>query len=149
MIIDKLTEFCATTAVNAAAGTALVGSQIDTGSVVRDLGNGKPVYLILIVTTAFTSGGSATVAFKLASDASAAVATDGSATDHITTKAFPYTELTAGTKIVRALPAGIPAYERYLGLLCVTATATTTAGSISAFLSHDPMGWTATADATN
>jgi hypothetical protein len=29
-------------------------------------------------------------------------------------------------------------YERYLGILCVTATTTTTAGKINAFLTLDP-----------
>jgi hypothetical protein len=44
-----------------------------------------------------------------------------------------------------ALPLGT--YERYLGVLCVTATTTTTAGTIDAFLTKDPSKWVATANA--
>jgi hypothetical protein len=47
MIMDERTEFCDAVSVAAVAGTALVGSQIDM-SVARDLGNGQPVYLVII-----------------------------------------------------------------------------------------------------
>jgi hypothetical protein len=52
-------------------------------SVARDLGNGQPVYLVINVDTEIITGGVAgTIQFKLASDATAVIATDGSATDH-------------------------------------------------------------------
>ena len=60
--------------------------------------------------------------------------------------------LTAGQQLVIPLPVGygtIFPYERYLGLLVVTSSATTTAGSINAFLTFDPKGWKALPDGTN
>lgn len=149
MIIDSTAEFCDATSVAAAAGTALVGNVIDTTDA-RDLGNGQPLYLIISVDTAVITGGSAgTVQFKLSSDSTAAIATDGTATDHILTPTFVTDDsgedLTVGKTLVYALPGGndLKAYERYLGILAVTGTTTTTAGKINAFLSLDPHGWQA------
>lgn len=156
MIYDARTQFANATSVAAAAGTALIGDVIDT-QVVRDLGQGQPVYLVMICTTSIITGGVAgTVKFQLASDAAAAIATDGSASVHYETKAFvtdddALNDLDAGDLIAMvALPTdGSVPYERYLGILCVTATTTTTAGAISAFLTLDPKGWKAYPDATN
>lgn len=148
MIIDQRTMFCDAEEVQGTAATRLEGSQIDL-SVARDIGNGQTIYLVVVVTTAFTSGGSATVNIQLASDASAAVATDGSATVHWQTGALDYTDLTLGKTFVVPLPLEGVAYERYLGILVVTATATTTAGSISAFLTPDPVGWKAYPEAVS
>jgi hypothetical protein len=145
MIISQLDLFCSALAVNATAGTALRGDVIDIGPVSRDIGAGQPTYFIVVVTTAFT-GGAATVNIQLASDAAAAIATNGSASVHYQTGAIPIANLIAGKAYVVALPQGVT-YERYLGVLVTTATATTTAGSISAFLSPDPTGWKAYPDA--
>jgi hypothetical protein len=157
MIMDERTEFCDAVAVNAVAGTALVGSQIDM-SVARDLGNGQPVYLVINVDTEIITGGIAgTIQFKLASDATAAIATDGSATDHWLSPVFVTDdaganddELNAGSTIACvALPLEGPAYEQFLGILVVTGGQTTTAGAINAFLTLDPTGWKAYPDAAN
>jgi hypothetical protein len=48
-----------------------------------------------------------------------------------------------------ALPMEGVAYEQYLGILCVTATTTTTAGKINAFLTKDVAKWTAYPDGQN
>lgn len=146
MIFDARNEFADAVALNTGgAGTYLVGSQVDLGAVSQDIGNGQPVYLVLEVDTPVTSDGSATVQFKLASDASAAIATDGSATEHIVTPAIPKATLVAGYKRVIPLPLGT--YERFLGILQVTGTAALTAGKINAFLTLDPTGWVAYPDA--
>lgn len=137
-IMSARDEFCDATALNTgAAGTYLVGNVMDT-SVVRDLGNGRVVYLVISVDTTVTSGGAATVQFILASDAQAAIATDGSATQHILTVAIPKATLVAGYQIVLALPLESPAYEQFLGILQVTGVAALTAGKINAFLTLDP-----------
>jgi len=157
MIIDSLNEFADAVSVAAAAGTALIGNVIDLGATPQDLGNGKPMYLVITVPTAIITGGTAgTIAFKLASDAQAAIAVDGSATEHLTTDTFvtddiALAELTAGTTaFVGALPTGAgKAYERYLGVLAVIGTTTVTAGAINAFLTFDPSAWKAYADAVN
>lgn len=142
MILDKRNEFCDATALNTGgAGTYLVGDQIDLGTA-RDVGNGEPMYLVITVDTLPTSGGSATAQFALASDASASIATDGSATVHLQTKAFAISEMAAGQVLAAiALPMEGVAYERYLGILQTTGTAAFTGGKINAFLTHDVAKW--------
>jgi hypothetical protein len=143
MILDERNEFADATALGTSGtGRALVGDVIDLGAVSRDVGNGEPVYLVIQVDTAVTSGGSATVSFELASDAAAAIATDGSASVHFASAAIPKATLVAGYTIAVALPNGT--YERYLGILQNVGTAALTAGKINAFLTHDVAKWVAT-----
>ena len=149
MILDSTTTFTTGVSIAAAAGTDLVGDVIDLDVADRRLGGNHKAKLIITVTEAFTSGGSATVQFKLASDAAAAIATDGSATEHWGSHDFPVADLTVGKRIVVPLPSGIPASERYLGILAVTGTATTTAGSISASIVLDADDLHAFPDAVN
>jgi len=157
MIIDSLNEFADAQSVAAAAGTALIGDVIDLGATPQDLGNGEPMYLIITVDTSIITGGVAgTIEFKLASDAQAAIATDGTATQHIATGTFVTddagsADLLAGeVAFVGAMPSGAgKAYERYLGVLATVGTTTVTAGAINAFLTKDPSAWKAYADAVN
>jgi subtilisin family serine protease len=155
MILDNLLEFADATSVAATAGTALIGDVIDLQEA-RDIGNGEPIYLVIQCATSIITGGTAgTIKFQLASDAQAAIATDGSATVHFDTGTFvtdgdDANALDAGASIaVVALPMEGRAYERYLGILCVTATTTTTAGAINAFLTKDVAKWQAYADGQN
>jgi len=142
MIVDKMNEFCDQTSIAAAAGTALVGTVVDLGADPDpDIGTGNTMHLVLQVTTALASAGSATVRFKLASDATAAIATDGTATQHIETDAIPIADLVAGWS--KTIPVPWERNERYLGILVTTGTATTTAGAINAFLTKDPSAWRA------
>lgn len=148
MIIDARNEFCDAVALNTGgAGTYLVGSQIDL-SVARDLGNGEAPYLVITVDTLPTSANStATAQFTLASDASASIATNGSASVHLETKAFAISEMAAGTMLAAIkLPIEGVAYERYLGILQTTGTEAFTAGKINAFLTTDVAKWKAYAD---
>ena len=154
MILDERNEFADAVSVAAAAGTALIGDVIDLGSVSRDIGNGQPLYLVIQTDTEIITGGSAgTIQFSLASDAQAAIATDGSATAHFVSaslvtddSAANSDQLNAGGVIAAvALPMGT--YERYLGILCVIGTTTVTAGKINAFLTSDVSKWVATDDA--
>ena len=147
-ILDERAEFCDATSIAASAGTALVGDVMDL-SVARDMGNGQPLYLVVQVTTAVASGGSATANIQLASDAAAAIATDGSATVHWQTGVLAKTVLAAGKTFIVPLPWEDPDYERYLGIIVTTATATTTAGAVNAFLTSAPSAWKAMPDATN
>lgn len=142
MILDKRTEFCDAVSLNTgAAGTYLLGDQIDLG-VDRDVGNGQPVYLVITVDTPPTSGGAATAQFQLASDATAAIATNGTATVHFESKVFTIAEMTAGRVLaVVALPAEGAIYERFLGILQITAVAAFTGGKINAFLTNDVARW--------
>lgn len=137
MILDERTEFADALALNTgAAGTYLLGDVIDLGTITRDIGNGEPIYFVITVDTTATSGGAATGNFILASDAQAAIATDGSATVHLQTGAIPVAQLTAGRLLFAGtVPYG--EYERYLGVLQTTGTAAFTAGKINAFLTLD------------
>lgn len=146
MILDERLEFADAVSVAAAAGTALIGDVIDLSSVQRDIGADDSLYLVISVDTEIITGGSAgTLQFVLASDAQAAIATDGTASVHFASKLFVTDDAAAndsemnagGYPVVVKLPREGVAYERYLGILAVTATTTTTAGKINAFLTHD------------
>jgi hypothetical protein len=145
MIMDKLVTFCEDEAASGTAATRLEGDVINLVNA-RDIGQGQPLYWIIVVNTAAASVGSATINIKLASDAQAAIATDGSATVHAQTGILAYTEFSARKVFSIAVPAEGSAYEQYLGVLVDTADATTTALVITSFLSIDPFGWKAYAD---
>lgn len=156
MILDANCEFCdAVSVIGTAGATTLIGSQIDT-NVIRDVGAGKPVYLVITVDTAIATGGTAgSISFKLASDDSASISTTTS-TIHIRTPEYVTDDspvIPAGSVLLcQALPSGLYGdndYERYLGILMTVTTANTTAGKINAFLTLDPTGWVAYADAVN
>ena len=148
-ILDERLEFCDEVDVSAAAGTALVGDVIDLGAAGEDIGNGQPLYLVIRTgaTEIITGGAAGTLQFQLASDSTAAISTDGTATEHLITQNYVTddasnnsAEFNAGGIIYMGpIPAGtVNNYERYLGILAVTATTTTTAGTINAFLTLDP-----------
>ncbi len=149
MILDERTEFCDATALNTGgAASYLLGDQIDL-TLARDVGNGEPLYLVITVDTPPTSANStATAQFTLASDDSASIATNGSASVHFQTKAFAISEMTAGAVLAAvALPMEGVAYERYLGILQTTAVQAFTGGKINAFLTPSPAKWKPYADA--
>lgn len=157
MILDERNEFADAVSVAAAAGTALIGDQIPL-SVARDIGNGQPVYWVVTIDTEVITGGAAgTLTFQLVSDATAAIATNGSATVHAQSQAFVTDgtdandpKLKAGeVAVCMAVPLEGAEYEGFLGVLAVTATTTTTAGAINSFLTLDPTGWKAYPDAEN
>jgi hypothetical protein len=157
MIIDKLTEFCDATSVALAAGTHLLGNVVDLQEA-RDIGMSGPIFFQMRCATSIITGGSAgTIQFQLVSDAQAAIATDGSATVHWTSKAFvtdgdDANELHAGDVIAQMhLPLeGIGSvYERYVGVRAIVATTTVTAGAVDAFLTLDPTAWKALPDGQN
>jgi uncharacterized membrane protein len=82
----------------------------------------------------------------LVSDAQAAIAVDGSATVHIDTGTFVTDDSAANDNSLNAggiifmgpIPNEGHTYEEFLGLLCIIATTTVTAGKINAFLTLDP-----------
>ena len=99
MLLDERNEFADAVALNTGApGQFLLGDVIDLqaldsagadlGSPGQDLGGGgdNPIYLVITVDTAVTGTGE--VRFKLVSDAQAAIATDGTATEHVTSQDF-------------------------------------------------------------
>lgn len=165
MILDERTEFADAASVAAGAGTALIGDQIDLQALggalaglgsAGDIGNGQPVYLVITVATGIVAAGAGTISFILASDAGASIATNGSATEHLTVGPFvtqastPAAGLDVGDVLACvALPLEGQVYERYLGILCTIATQTVSAGAINAFLTLDPTGWRAFPEGDN
>lgn len=156
MIIDNFAEFADATSVAAGTGTALIGDVYDL-SATPGIGD-SDIYLIMSVDTSIITGGSAgTIQFFLASDAQAAIATDGSATIHWTSKSFvtdddALNDLDAGDIICQVklpIAAEGTTYERYLGILATIGTTTVTAGKINAFLTKDPRIVKGYANATN
>lgn len=123
MILDTLTTFSDSGDFATEIGTSNVGSQIDLGSAGVFLNNGgKQAMVVVNVETAADGGAGAagTVQFQIASDSTAAIATNGAQTIHFTSKAYTASELTAGTKLFFPLPISND-YERYLGLQLVQA----------------------------
>lgn len=152
MIMDERTEFADATSVGTPNNSTVnVGDVVDS-SVARDHGGGKPrPVLVIQVTSAITSGGSATVAFQLVSDAAATPAVDGTQTIHVVSDEIAVASLTAGFKLALPLPPeGDWAYERYLGFqVKETAGEALTGGAVNAFLVFDAPTWKSYADATN
>ncbi len=151
MIMDERSEFADALAIpTSGAATTLLGDVMDLEQV-RDIGQGHPLYLVIQVATAFVGGTS--FQFVLASDAQAAISTDGTESRHYLSDAFAVADLVLGFSITIPLPMGdvaasVTPYERYLGILGVGDGAQT-AGAINAFLTPDPHGWRAYPDANN
>lgn len=141
MILDERTEFCDATALNTGgAGSYLLGDVIDLGEA-KDLGNTDPLYLVIQVDTAATSGGSATGTFSLVTDDNDSLSSPAVL---VASKAWAVADMTAGkTLMVVQLPMEGTAYERYLGIQQTTGTAAFTAGKINAFLTYAPARWKA------
>lgn len=150
MIMDERGEFCDATALDTGGtGLALIGDVIDL-EVARDIGNGQPVYVVFQVDTDVDSAADgATVEFQVVSDAQAAIATDGTATEHLKTSDFAQATLVAGFTVVYVLPTEGESYERFLGILQNVGTEAVTAGKVNIFLSLDTHGWKSHADADN
>jgi|GEM_PF-1057702 len=107
---------------------------------------GTPLYLVLLVGTAFNgnSGAFTGLTVSLQSDSTANLTT--SPTTHLATGAIPVASLTANT-VLAVLPIPPGDYERYIGLK-TTHTGTTgvpTAGTLRGFLTATPAQWQAMA----
>jgi len=158
MIMDERLEFADAVSVAAGTGTAVIGDQIPLGTVHRDIGMGQPIYLVITVDTEIITAGSAgTIQFFFVSDATAALATDGSSTVHWASPVLVTDDAAANSALLNAgsvlacvaLPMEGPVYEAFLGILCTIGTTTVTAGKINAFLTLDPIGWKPYAQGVN
>lgn len=136
MITDKRSTLANAVAIGGSTGRRLIGDVIDLEDV-RDIGGDRNLMLYVVVTTTFTSGGAGTLQLELVSDGTSTIATDGSATEHITSATFALASLTAGTVLMKApLPSedNVAVYERYLGLIGNVGTAAMTAGALTAMI---------------
>lgn len=145
MIFDDFNQFSRLQAITATAASA---DTIDLGplsgtpnaNLIRNIGVGEEIYLVIRTGQAFNNLTSLTIDIQTDDNtgfASPAVVA--------TTGAIPLASLTANTIVrVLAMPPGL--YERYVRLnYTVTGTAPTT-GTVDAFLTHDVQQWRAYAD---
>jgi len=129
MYVDKLLEFSDAQAVTAAAASTNV---VDF-SVARDLGNGRPLYLVLGCVVAMTDAGSdSTLAVAIQTDSDEAF---GTAVTLGTVHTFAATTA-ANTQVVIPLSIGW-AYDRYVRLYYTPANGNLTTGSFDAFLAFE------------
>lgn len=144
MWIDKRTEFAdGVSAITSGTTTLVFGSQIDTGNLTKDLGNGQDLYLVVQVDTSIigtTGAGSFTV--QLVTDSNVNMTTSpvvlASSASYVT-NTTAQTGSTAGSTLWSInLPQG--SYKQYLGLKIVPVTYAISAGTISAFLTPDKQG---------
>ena len=155
MLLDKLGEFCNEVTLTAGAGTTkIIGSQVDLGTVPRDIGQGQPIYVQFSIDVAVSGG--TTNQFTIVSDSTASLDTTEPPTDatvHYKSDVFTNAELVQGFAWAVALPMGDvggagTVYERFLGILN-TDVGSASGGSISIYLTFDPHGWRAYPDASN
>ncbi len=139
MFMDAQNLFTATAMdLTETNGTIVYGDQtIDLGST-KDPGGGRPIYLVIVVDTAFTSSSStATVVFALVDEADVDVCDSGS-TEILQTDPLVVTRLPLGKVIVIPVPAGLIT-QRYLGFRGKVGTDTIDTGTVTAFLALDPL----------
>lgn len=145
MLLDMQTLMSDSQDLAVAASTVLCTNKIDLGvagtippgfqargSAQHDIGRGgrgMTAVLLVQVDETFTSGGAGTLKVQLINDDDAAL---GSPTILQSSEVIALATLVAGYRFRLALPAGIA--ERYLGVQYVVATATMTAGKVTAGL---------------
>lgn len=106
---------------------------LDLGSTL-DLGKGEPMTLVVCVDEAFDSAGAATLKIEIIDEEDKTL--DGSSIVIVSTRALAYTLLTLGVIITLPIPAGIIT-QQFIGVKYTIGGATTTAGTVTAFLALD------------
>lgn len=138
MIIDSLLLLSDAQDLSQSTGDYYSTNVINTSTTLGDIGAGEPIYLICVVDEAFTSGGSATVKISLIDEADTTL--DSSSVEIVSTDTIAYTSLTLGKVIVLPVPFGLVT-QQYIGVRYDIGTATTTAGTITAFIGVGPQTW--------
>lgn len=143
MYIDKELQFADGSWAPTATGDNISPNVWDSGplggsptaNAGRSLGEGSSkLYLLITVNTTATSGGSATVDFRLRT--AAAVALTSSPTDIIGSGAIPVATLVAGYQVLVPVPPSA-SYKRYIGVNANIGTAVLTAGKFEAEIITD------------
>jgi hypothetical protein len=128
MMYDKLNTFGTDQAVTTTTASTDI---VDLGAA-RDMGNGEPLELVVLVTETVTAAGAATVTFTLETDDNAGFS---STFVLASSGAMAKAALTTGTEVLRAkVPLDA---ERFLRTNYTVATGPLTAGKFTAFLAHD------------
>lgn len=143
MILDDRAELGTALALNTGApGTYNLGDTIDLqgpptitgGNSTRSL---PGAFLVVMVSTAATSGGAATLQLRLVSDDSSTPSTSA-ATVHAMSGPIPLAALAAGRMAWCVSVDGLPNCRRYLGLQQITGGAAFTGGAVSMFFTDSP-----------
>lgn len=148
MILDKRNEFCDATALNTgAAGTYVIGDQIDLGTP-RDLGGDMALYAVISVATGIAAASAGTVQFQLVTADNAALTTNptvlAQSAAFVTGAGTGTTTLRPGTSLLALqLPQEGTPYQRFLGIRQVTGTTAISAGAVDAVLAQDVQRWKA------
>jgi hypothetical protein len=142
---DALSSFALANATGN-TGTRVVGKTLDIQQA-RDIGNGQPIYLMVLVDTGIAAGGAGSYQVKLSSDTNTDF--NDAPVDHVIGASF-VTGTTSGTGALKPgtvlLHVALPidgTYKRHLAIREVVTTENTTAGKISAFLLQAPNKWVA------
>lgn len=145
MYVDKQAEFSDAQAVTATAISTNVMDLISNSSgknVLRDIGTGQDVYLVVQTLAAATDSGSdATLTVTLESDSTVDLAT--SPTVHFSTGALAFAAFSPAGTVLAAVKLPQGNYERYLGVRYTVASGPLTAGTFDAFLTTDAQAWRA------
>lgn len=146
MILDDFNQFSrlqAITATAASADTIDLGplSGTPTPNLIRDIGAGEQIYLVLRVGQAFNNLTSLTV--DVQTDDNSAFS---SAAVVATTGAILLTQLNVANRVVRVIPLPPGNYERFVRLNYTVAGTAPTTGQVDAFLVKDVQQWRAYAD---
>jgi hypothetical protein len=138
-IFDAMFDLSATSGgqnLAQSAGTYASTNVINFTQADLEMGAGEPIWLNIKVRTAFASTGSATVTTALCRDTDGTI--DSSSTVIYQTPATGVANLTTGAWIMRMpLPYNVDE-DAYVGLLYTIGTATTSTGTVDAWLDHGP-----------
>lgn len=151
MLISKLDMLSNEQAITADAVSTYVRDFLSSGGAINagdtggptanttvNLGAGTPLYLYIVVTTAF-DGAADTSSLICTLESDSAVNLDSSATVHWTSPDNEEATLVAGYWIAKGVPLPPGAYERYVGVRYnVGAEENFTAGKVSAWISATP-----------
>lgn len=136
MILDALLQFSNAQDLSSGTDTGVLSTySVDLQKASQDLGAGIPLFILVMVTTAFEGSGD-TLDVEYVSDSTADLATSLSVHRVLGTFAA---ESAAGTRILAPVPVVDNAMERYFGLrYYARGSGALTAGAVDAFIVKDP-----------
>ena len=139
MYVDSQLLFSDAQPITAAAGST---NTIDLGAV-RDIGSGRPLYLVVTVDVAMTDGSSdSTVTVAIEGDSTTTITPDGTA--NVLT--IPAVSAAGAMFIVALSPTLSPLQYQYIRLLYTPNNGNLSTGSFTAFLALDVQNYKAYAD---
>jgi hypothetical protein len=142
MYVDSDTLIANAENVYGSAGTQYCDYSIDLGTTGKyaDLGEGRPVAVVVTVDTAFAGTTGSLITFQVLADVDATI--DASSKIIAQSGPYPVTALTAGKKISIPIPAGsLPLFGTtydHIGMGVLTSDQTSSAGAITV---HVAMDW--------